>query len=233
MIVKADKPNSDEWHWFIGSLELRPDFEVPNPKEDIGKSIGNIRDLPAFFRSEADTIKIDWFGDQDPADAVDGAAVPVFMIQQAVKSMHDIYEAGKEIQKEEMKNLIITCLTAFLFILPGLGEAMAAITGIAMIVSLLHDDLYFHLFLPTYPLVTHLFAINADTQFFFLPQIGSHRHHGRRGGRSRQWCLRYCYEQGQPRCWHILLAPGLCRPEGRAQGHVERCSVAAAEVDLD
>jgi hypothetical protein len=49
--------------------------------------------------------------------------------------MHDIYDAGAEIEKKEKENLIITCITAILFILPGLGEAIAAVLGIAMIVS--------------------------------------------------------------------------------------------------
>jgi len=93
----------DEWHWFSGSLELKPDFSVPNPKEDLGKSMDNIRKMPDFFRSEAGFIKVDWFDGDDPQDAVDGAAVPVFMVQQAVQSMKDIYEAGKEIEKKEME----------------------------------------------------------------------------------------------------------------------------------
>lgn len=118
----------------IGSLALKPDFSVPNPKDSLGKSIDNIRALPDYFRGTAGWIKVDFF-DEEPQDAVDGAAVPVFMIQQAVQSMHDIYKAGQDIEKEKMRNLIITCITAFLFILPGLGEALAAVSGIAMIVG--------------------------------------------------------------------------------------------------
>jgi hypothetical protein len=119
----------------FGSLALKPDFKVPNPKDSVGQSITNIRGLPDYFRSTAGSIKVNFF-DEEPQDAVDAAAVPVFMIQQAVQSMHDIYKAGEDIEKEKMKNLIIMCITAFLFILPGLGEAMAAVSGIAMIVSI-------------------------------------------------------------------------------------------------
>ncbi|KAM7184573.1 glycoside hydrolase family 18 protein [Rhypophila sp. PSN 637] len=122
----------DEYSKMYGSLELKPDFAVPNPKDSVSKSISNIRSLPDFYRQTSSYIKLGFF-DEDPQDAVDGSAIPVFMIQQAVQAMHDIYEAEKEIQKKEMENLIITCLSAILFILPGLGQAMAAVSGIAMI----------------------------------------------------------------------------------------------------
>ncbi|KAF1988610.1 glycoside hydrolase family 18 protein [Aulographum hederae CBS 113979] len=131
-IAPCIKNDCDEWGNMIGSLGLKPDFKVPNPKDSVGQSIENIRSLPNYFRGEAGWIKVMAF-EEEPQDAVDGAAVPVFMIQQAVQSMHDIYKAGEDIEKEKMKNLIIMCITAFLFILPGLGEAMAAISGIAMI----------------------------------------------------------------------------------------------------
>lgn len=120
----------------IGSLAMKPDFAVPNPKESIGKSIDNMRSLPNFFRIEGDKMKLRVF-EEEPSDAVDGASVPVFMMQQAIQSMHDIYKAGEEIEKEKTKNLIITIITAILFILPGLGEALAVVSGIALIVSLL------------------------------------------------------------------------------------------------
>lgn len=128
------KTHSDEYGKLYGQIELKPDFSVPNPKDSIAQSIDNIRALPEFYRYTAAFLKVNFLGSgQDPTDAVDGSAVPVFMIQQAVQSMRDIYEAGKEIQQKEMENLIIICITAFLFILPGLGEAMAAVSGIAMI----------------------------------------------------------------------------------------------------
>lgn len=116
----------------IGSLALKPDFAVPNPKDSIGKSLDNIKSLPDYLQGTAGWIRV-YFLDDDPTDAVDGSAVPVLMVQQAVQSMHDIYKAGEEIEKEKLKNLILTCITAILFILPGLGEALTAITEIAMI----------------------------------------------------------------------------------------------------
>ncbi|KAM7213574.1 hypothetical protein V8F06_011071 [Rhypophila decipiens] len=126
----------DEWSKMYGLLALKPDFAVPNAKESLSKSIDNIRALPPFYRQTAGYIKIGFFDGADPQDAVDGASVPPFMIQQATSSMRGIYEAGKEIQKKEMENLIITCITAFLSILPGLGEGLAAVSGIAMIARL-------------------------------------------------------------------------------------------------
>ncbi|KAH8879284.1 glycoside hydrolase [Thozetella sp. PMI_491] len=131
-IAPCIQNDCDQWGHMIGSLALKPDFSVPDPKDSIAKSIDNIRSLPDYFRDTADFMKV-FFTDGDPSDAVDGATVPVYMIQQAVQSMHDIYKAGADIQKEKMKNLIITCITGFLFILPGLGEVLAGLTDLAMI----------------------------------------------------------------------------------------------------
>ncbi|KAM7211115.1 hypothetical protein V8F06_013511 [Rhypophila decipiens] len=93
----------DEYGKMYGALELKPD-------------------LCPFYRQTSSLINLAVF-EEDPNDAVDGSAVPVFMIQQAVKAMNDIYEAGKQIQKKEMENLIITWL----------GQGVATVTGIAMI----------------------------------------------------------------------------------------------------
>ncbi|CAK7223423.1 hypothetical protein SBRCBS47491_005203 [Sporothrix bragantina] len=123
----------DEWGHMIGELALKPDFAVPNPKDSIGSALTNIKDMPDYLKGVANYIRVDFFDDQDPADALDASAIPVLMIQQAVQSMHDIYKAGEDIEKEKLKNLILTCITAILFVLPGLGEALSALTGIAMI----------------------------------------------------------------------------------------------------
>ncbi|CAK7205467.1 hypothetical protein SEUCBS139899_008242 [Sporothrix eucalyptigena] len=124
----------DEWGTMFGSLALKPDFAVPNPKDSIGKSLDNIKALPALLTHTSVWLNVRFYGpDDDPADAVDGSAVPVFMIQQAVQSMHDIYKAGEKIESDRLKNLILTCITAILFVLPGLGEILASLTDIAMI----------------------------------------------------------------------------------------------------
>lgn len=134
----------------IGSLALKPDFSVPNPKDSIGKSLDNIKALPDFLRGTAGWIKVYFFDGDDPADAIDGSAVPVLMVQQSVQSMHDIYKAGEKIESEKLKNLILTCITAILFILPGLGEVLASLTDIAMIVRLLFcvSSSLFYMFSP-------------------------------------------------------------------------------------
>lgn len=120
----------------IGAPGLKPGFEVPNPKDSVGKSVENLRALPPFLRVSADKIRHGIFGDDDSLDAVDSAAVPAFMVQAAIDQMNQIYDAGAEIEKKERENIIIMALTAFLFILPGLGEALGVVTGIAMFARL-------------------------------------------------------------------------------------------------
>lgn len=51
------------------------------------------------------------------------------MVQAAIDQMKQIYEAGEKIQRKERESLIIIILIAFLFVLPGLGEGVAAVTA--------------------------------------------------------------------------------------------------------
>ncbi|KAI8160931.1 putative glycosyl hydrolase, family 18 [Colletotrichum sp. SAR 10_70] len=115
----------------IGPPALRPDFQIPNPKDSIQKSLGNLRELSEFVTDAAEDIKIGLFLDMT-IDAVDAASVPVLMIQAAVESMKQIYEIGKDIQQKERENIILMALTAILFIIPGLGQAASAVTGLAV-----------------------------------------------------------------------------------------------------
>ncbi|KAK3901605.1 hypothetical protein C8A05DRAFT_34695 [Staphylotrichum tortipilum] len=110
-----------------GFPELPESFEVPNPKEAIGEALTNLRALVPYLEASAREIKLFIF-DED-----DGDAVPVFMVQSAIDQMKQIYEIGEDIQKKERENLIIMIVTAFLFVLPGVGEALASITGVAML----------------------------------------------------------------------------------------------------
>lgn len=58
------------------------------------------------------------------------------MVQAAVDQLKQIYEVSEEIQRKERKSLSIMILIAFLFVLPGLGEGLAAPTGVAMLARL-------------------------------------------------------------------------------------------------
>lgn len=113
-----------------GGPELRPDFQVPNPKEAIASSLGNLRSPVGLFQDTAKDIRLDW-ADEPSEDIVDGATVPVFMVRTAVENMRQVYEAGDRVEKEEVKTIILLAISAFLFILPGLGSGMAAVTDVA------------------------------------------------------------------------------------------------------
>ncbi|KAL8393756.1 hypothetical protein RB595_003486 [Gaeumannomyces hyphopodioides] len=103
----------DQYGLMYGGPELRPDFAVPNPKKDIADSI------------------ITCALCEPSADIVDGAVVPVFMVRTAVENMKQVIDIGDKAEREDIINIIVIAISAFLFILPGLGSGMAAVTGIA------------------------------------------------------------------------------------------------------
>lgn len=121
----------DKYGKLIGAPALRPGFQIPNPKDSIEKSLGNLGELAGFVSLTAAEVDAGLFL-EPTADAVDATAMPVLMVRAAVEAMKSIYETGEEIQQKERENIILLALTAILFIIPGLGQAASAVTGLAV-----------------------------------------------------------------------------------------------------
>ncbi|GJC96148.1 glycosylhydrolase family 18-Jun [Colletotrichum higginsianum] len=121
----------DKYGKLIGAPALRPGFQIPNPKDSIEKSLGNLRELAGFVSLTAAEVDAGLFL-EPTADAVDATAMPVLMVRAAVEAMKSIYEMGEEIQQKQRENIILLALTAILFIIPGLGQAASAVTGLAV-----------------------------------------------------------------------------------------------------
>lgn len=75
-------------------------------------------------------IEIGLYGG-DPEDLVDAVSVPILMIQQAVVAMKEIAKVGEKIEKEKEKQFLILFFTAFLFLIPFVGEAIGGFTALA------------------------------------------------------------------------------------------------------
>lgn len=56
--------------------------------------------------------------------------MPVFMMAQAVESMAQAKEIGEDIEEQEANDLLLTIITAILFIVPVVGELGAAAAGL-------------------------------------------------------------------------------------------------------
>ncbi|KAK0726585.1 hypothetical protein B0T21DRAFT_422331 [Apiosordaria backusii] len=122
----------------IGVRLLREDLEIPNPKQEVGESLENLRKLPAYLRQVAQWDRLRLLGSEiDTSDVVDTSAPSIFMVQESVDAMKKAYEIGEDVEEEEKKkkreNIIMWVLSAVLFILPGAGQALGSFTRIAMI----------------------------------------------------------------------------------------------------
>ncbi|CAN9331814.1 unnamed protein product [Alternaria alternata] len=113
---------------------LKKDFGIPDPKEII-KSI----DLEATRNTMSarffDIVAGIWDGSN--GDVVQVLSVPVFLFAQAVDSMEEAKEKGGEIREEEKKNLIITIISALLFLIPFVGEFAAMAAGAATVARMI------------------------------------------------------------------------------------------------
>jgi chitinase len=116
----------------IGVPDALPDCVVPNPKDIISKALSNLTTLADFLTELAVDASFDLFPG-NTADVVDGASLPVFMIQTAVTSMQKVADIGEKAEEEERKNLILTFISALFLILPGVGEALGALADLALL----------------------------------------------------------------------------------------------------
>ncbi|OIW22603.1 hypothetical protein CONLIGDRAFT_638216 [Coniochaeta ligniaria NRRL 30616] len=71
-------------------------------------------------------------------DIADGTSLMAFMVQSSVDAMEGIKKMGDKIDDEKEKNLILLILTAFLMIIPGIGELVipAELANLARIMAI-------------------------------------------------------------------------------------------------
>ncbi|KAL4982540.1 glycosyl hydrolase family 71-domain-containing protein [Aspergillus falconensis] len=105
-----------------------------NPKDIISKSNGKFDQLELDLATTW-TEMMFGFWDGDYYDAVEAVSLPVFMLVQAVESMEQVKQLGKEEKEYEEKELIMKILTAVLVVVPFAGEIIGEIAGLAWVVE--------------------------------------------------------------------------------------------------
>lgn len=100
--------------------------DIVNPKDTVSKALNSATGiLPALWVAEAEIRAFQYNGSGE--DVVDAAALPVFMVQEAVEHMRDVVSMGREIEEQEKKLFIATLLMAIFFVIPLLGEGLGAL----------------------------------------------------------------------------------------------------------
>lgn len=123
-----------EHYWYWNYPEASDDIEVSDPKDIIGDSYDESKDLASRLRILIMMAPYDEV--EDPADLVDAAMLPALSIESAVNSMEDVAEKAKEIKESEKQETILFFITSVLFFIPFVGSAAGSV-GLASVRAIL------------------------------------------------------------------------------------------------
>ncbi|KAF2223869.1 hypothetical protein BDZ85DRAFT_296027 [Elsinoe ampelina] len=112
--------------------------QVPDPKESISKGLQSLRTIESGLDTSFSAAEIGLLN-VDPADVVDGAEIPVFMVEEAIKGMEQVVETAEDIEEEKRKQMILGFITALLFFIPVAGHAasLAGLTALATVLKVI------------------------------------------------------------------------------------------------
>lgn len=118
-----------------GMPHLEGDFPVSNPKEIISARLPNI----TTFEHQSSTISM--LADSslylgNTIDIVDGASLLVFMVSSSIASMKSVEDIGEEYHKEKVEEAILLFISAFLLLIPGLGEIVDSVEMTSVAITL-------------------------------------------------------------------------------------------------
>ena len=123
-----------EWVKLIGLKDLKEGWVLPDPKVIVEQALANITNIHDFLEYSAVLVEVGMYTDSE-VDMIDAMSLPVLMVVAAVDAMDQIKEAGGEIEESKRNNITLLALIAIFFVIPGVGEALSTITGIATIVA--------------------------------------------------------------------------------------------------
>lgn len=106
------------------------DFDVPDPADSITKSLGMYRDYSDWLSSVSAVAQIGQF-EESEGDVVDASVITVLSVQAAADAMQTVSDEGEDAIEEKRKRTIVAFVTAFLFLIPGVGETVGAAVNVA------------------------------------------------------------------------------------------------------
>lgn len=130
----GDCPDDGTIYW----PNLDDNFAVFDPSELITASLSNYTGFSNWLDASAQAAQGYMFPPLD-GDAVDASSTMVFSVQSAVQAMQQVADVGAQAEAEQRKEMILAFITAFLLIIPGVGEAadgVAALAAVARIAKL-------------------------------------------------------------------------------------------------
>ena len=115
--------------------DLNDNFDVFDPSKLITQSLANYTEFSDWLGDSALSAQSYMFAPMD-GDAVDASSTMVFSVQSAVQAMQQVSDVGAQAEAEQRKNMILAFITAFLLIIPGVGEAADGVEALASVVRI-------------------------------------------------------------------------------------------------
>lgn len=112
--------------------ELDLHFAVADPGAAINSALGSYKDLSSWLDDSAISSGLGMLGPLED-EIIDGASITVFTVQAAVEAMQQVADVGEQAAEEQKKQTIMAFIMAFLFVVPGIGEAVEGIEVLAQI----------------------------------------------------------------------------------------------------
>ncbi|KAH8667088.1 hypothetical protein BX600DRAFT_412924 [Xylariales sp. PMI_506] len=114
------------WWFNVPAVVGLTTADIVNPKDSVAKALDSVTGLlPNLWVIEVELVAGQYNGSGE--DVIDAAALPVFMVQAAIENMNEVVKMGQQIEEAEKKQFIATLLMALFFVLPVLGEGLAAL----------------------------------------------------------------------------------------------------------
>ncbi|KAL4903811.1 hypothetical protein BDW74DRAFT_185906 [Aspergillus multicolor] len=147
LLVKIDAgcegsstPCDDENMYYTGFPMLADDFEVPNPKDLISKSLTNLTIINEMLADAHENLFLNLWTANESA-AVDSSILPASMTRFAVQEMAKVSAEASEIEAAEKNEIILNFVFGVIFLLPSIGAAIdsAELATLGRIITLTGD----------------------------------------------------------------------------------------------
>lgn len=107
-------------------------FPVIDPGALINQSLDKYRNLSNWLSDSAEAAQVYWFSGST-ADVVDASSMTVFSLEASIAAMQQVAEVGEDAKEEQKKEMIIAFVTAFLLVIPGIGEVAEGVAALAQV----------------------------------------------------------------------------------------------------
>lgn len=108
---------------------LNPKDVVKGARDKLNDVVPQLEDVVTMLRTGL------WEGAEE--DAGDAMALPVLMVQEAVKNMKEISDTVDKWEDEKRKNIILAFLSAIFFFVPILGQLVGTVASLANIARII------------------------------------------------------------------------------------------------